>query len=98
MLRRRNLAKTDEVKISFVLPADDPRLPASVVGDFNEWDPETHPMRRRANGTFSATVTLRRGGQYAFRYRGADGHWFNDDDADGFVPNEFAGANCLLNT
>ena len=60
----------------------DNRIPASVVGDFNEWDPDADPMVRRSNGTFSAVVPLITGATYRFRYRSADGIWFNDDAAD----------------
>ncbi len=34
--------------------------------------------------------------QYEFRYRGADGSWFNDEHADDYVPNEFGGVNCIV--
>jgi hypothetical protein len=60
MLKRRKISGSNTVKVSFILPADDSRLPASVVGDFNEWDPDADPMVRRSNGTFSAVVRLNR--------------------------------------
>ena len=47
MLKRRRISGSNTVKVSFILPADDSRLPASVVGDFNEWDPDADPMARR---------------------------------------------------
>ena len=43
-----------------------------------------------------AVVTVAGGRQYQFRYRGANGTWFNDDRADDYVPNEFGGVNCLI--
>ena len=88
MIKRRKITGTTIVKVSFVIAADDGRLPASVVGDFNEWDPTSDPFRRRSNGTASAVVSLQTGASYRFRYRSASGSWFDDDAADGYEANE----------
>jgi hypothetical protein len=40
------------------LPTDDETEPVSVVGDVNDWTPRSHPLRRRSDGTRSATITL----------------------------------------
>jgi hypothetical protein len=37
-------------------------------------------MRRRSNGTRSASVTLPPGTRVRFRYLGTNAHWFNDPD------------------
>jgi 1,4-alpha-glucan branching enzyme len=68
------------VKVTFALPLGQTAGRCSVVGDFNEWQPDTHPMRRRANGTRSASVTVPRGTSIRFRYLGENGHWFNDPE------------------
>jgi 1,4-alpha-glucan branching enzyme len=68
------------VKVTFALPADGPAAGCSVVGDFNEWKPGLHQLRRRSNGTRSASVTLPLGTRTRFRYLGNNGHWFNDPD------------------
>lgn len=98
MLRRRSKKGTNQVLVTFVLPGDDPRLPATVVGEFNGWDPAAHPMRRRSNGTWSASATLEKNSRYRFRYRGEDGTWFNDDSADGHVPNGYGSTDCVIST
>lgn len=82
MIKTQKLQKTGETKITFVLPAEDDRLPASVVGDFNGWDPMAHPLRKRSNGTASVAVVIPAGEQYEFRYLGANDRWF-DEDPDG---------------
>jgi hypothetical protein len=51
------------------------------VGDFNDWDPFAHPLRRRANGTRSAAVTVRAGSTLYFRYLAEGGQWFDDESA-----------------
>jgi 1,4-alpha-glucan branching enzyme len=96
MIKRRKVSGSRTVKVSFILPADDPRLPASVAGDFNEWNPEASPMVRRGNGTFSAVVPLDAAGTYRFRYRSADGTWFNDDAADGYQRNPHGTTDCIV--
>ena len=96
MLKRRKISGSNTVKVSFILPAEDPGLPASVVGDFNEWDHSADPLIRRSNGTFSAVVPLIEGATYRFRYRSAAGLWFNDESADGYEPNALGSNDCLI--
>ena len=96
MLKRRKISGSNTVKVSFILPADDSRLPASVVGDFNEWNPKADPMVRRSNGTFSAVVPLIVDATYLFRYRSEDGTWFNDEAADDYEPNAHDSTDCLI--
>jgi 1,4-alpha-glucan branching enzyme len=86
VIRRTRVAKTDDVKVTFVLPVDDPAGPVSVVGDFNEWRPGATVLAKRANGTRSAAVTLPTGSRVRFRYLGDNGHWFDDPDADRVEP------------
>ena len=67
------------VRVTFALPRDTPSGAVSVVGDFNDWDPFAHPLRRRANGTRSATVTVTAGRTLHFRYLAEGGIWFDDE-------------------
>lgn len=78
---RTNRGKNETVKVTFVLPVEEPAGPVSVVGDFNEWRPGAHELRKRSNGTRSAAVEVTRGTTMCFRYLGADGFWFDDPDA-----------------
>ena len=55
---------------------------ASVVGNFNDWQPHRHPMIRRQDGTLTTTVLAASGSTLHFRYLGTDGWWFDDNDAD----------------
>ncbi|MEA5153599.1 isoamylase early set domain-containing protein [Raineyella sp.] len=82
MLRLARDRKTDALRLTFALPADAVTGKVSVVGDFNNWTPCTHVLRRRSNGTVSAAVTVRPGSTLRFRYLGEHGHWFDDPDAD----------------
>ena len=67
------------VRVTFALPTDRPGGAVSVVGDFNDWDPFAHPLRRRTNGTRSAAVTVRTGSTLRFRYLAEGGIWFDDE-------------------
>jgi 1,4-alpha-glucan branching enzyme len=67
------------VRVTFALPADEPDAAVSVVGSFNDWNPFAHPLRRRANQTRSAAVTVPAGSTLHFRYLAEGGVWFNDD-------------------
>jgi 1,4-alpha-glucan branching enzyme len=70
------------VRVTFVLPAAEPAGAVSVVGDFNDWNPYAHPLRKRANGIRSAVVTLPAGTTLHFRYLAEGGVWFDDETAE----------------
>ncbi|HEX5402267.1 MAG TPA: isoamylase early set domain-containing protein [Pseudonocardiaceae bacterium] len=74
----RGTGKT--VKVTFVLPAEEPSGRVSVVGEFNDWQPGTHELRKRSNGTRSVSVQVEDGSTVCFRYLGEGGFWFDDPD------------------
>ena len=96
MLKRQNLKKDQMVKVTFVVPADIPN--AQVAGDFNEWNTSVLPLKKRSNGTRSASVKLNQGQKYTFRYISEDGSWFNEEEADGYEPNIHGSENCIVLT
>ena len=79
MIKTTKPGRDGTVRITFALPADEPSGAVSVVGDFNDWDPFAHPLRRRANGTRSAVVTVPVGATLRFRYLAEGGIWFDDE-------------------
>ena len=87
--------KGDKVKVTFTLPADQPDGKVAVAGDFNDWDPSATTLRKRGEKR-TATVTLEPGRKYAFRYRTADGRWFNDDGAHAYERNEYGEDNAII--
>jgi hypothetical protein len=72
-------ARNGTVRVTFVLPTNEPSGAVSVVGDFNDWNPFAHPLRKRANGTRSAAVDVKVGTTVRFRYLAEGGMWFNDE-------------------
>jgi hypothetical protein len=78
MIRRKKAATGTTV--TFTLDDTVPG-PVSVVGDFNDWTPGSHVLRKRSNGTRSVAVTLP-AGEVRFRYLADGGVWFDDPQAD----------------
>jgi len=88
----------DGIKLTFSLSLADTPVPVSVLGDFNGWDPHAHPLKKRANGTRSASVVVPSGAAFAFKYLADGGTWFNDIEADGHVANEYGEVNSVVHT
>jgi 1,4-alpha-glucan branching enzyme len=84
------------VKVTFALSADEIAQPVSVLGDFNNWDPHAHPMKKRSNGTCSAVVEVPAGSAFRFKYLSADGTWFCDPEAEAVVHDEYQVVDSLL--
>jgi 1,4-alpha-glucan branching enzyme len=76
-------------RVTFELPAQVDADTVALCGEFNEWDAAKHPMKRRKDGSFSITISLKPGNEYRFRYLVDGERWENDWDADKYVPNEF---------
>jgi 1,4-alpha-glucan branching enzyme len=79
MVKTAKLRRDGMIRVTFTLPTGEPAGPVSVVGDFNGWDPLAHPLRRRANRTRSASVTVPAGSTFRFRYLADGGRWFDDE-------------------
>lgn len=80
-------------KVTFVL--DDEVGHVSVVGDFNDWDPLAHPLRRRRNGTRSVTIEVGTG-RHAFRYLADGGAFFDEPEADAIEANGYGDTHSLI--
>jgi len=67
----------------------------AVVGDFNDWSPNRHPMSSDPAG-WSCTVTLPIGRRYRFRYLLDGERWENDWQADEYVDNDHGGQDSVI--
>ncbi len=87
-LKKQYLKSKVICKVTFYLPkeAAENAETANLVGSFNNWTLNTHPMQRLKNGDFKTTIELRPDSEYEFRYL-LDGHkWINDWHADKYIP------------
>ena len=91
MAIKKQVIKTKPVvKVTFSIEAKEANT-ASVVGDFNNWNPAEGTLSKQKTGTFKATFDLPKDNSFEFKYL-VDGAYVNDPEADSFAYNEFAGA------
>jgi len=67
----------------------------SLVGDFNGWDPSATPMRRGADGRWTASVPLALG-SYTYAFVVNDTTWIADPNAPRAPRSEFGSAGSVL--
>jgi len=93
-IKKQYLKSKPVCKVTFTVPAKEAKKVA-VVGTFNDWNAEEAQLRKLKNGTFKGTIDLPSDRSYEFRYL-VDGEYQNDEQADKFVWNDFAGTNNAL--
>lgn len=94
MLKKSYSKSGRSCRVTFKLPTEAEQ--AALLGEFNAWNPEANPMKRRKDGTFSVTVSLDAGQEYRFRYLIDGKEWTNDDYPDAVVLNRFGDEDCLV--
>ncbi len=95
---KKNYKETDQKKVchvTFKLPANVNASSAHLLGEFNDWDPTIHPMKRLKDGGFSVSLTLSPG-IYRFRYLLDGERWENDWEADSYMPNEYGSEDSVV--
>jgi 1,4-alpha-glucan branching enzyme len=86
MKTKRKRTNTADRRIEFRLRGLSARE-ASIVGDFNQWEGNAHPMHKDESGVWTQTVLLSPG-RYEYRIY-ADGQFLNDPN------NPLTCANCF---
>ncbi|NCT09583.1 MAG: glycoside hydrolase [Flavobacteriia bacterium] len=89
-IKKQFLKSKPVCKVTFSIQAENAENVA-VVGSFNDWSETATPLKKLKNGTFKETMDLESGVTYEFRYL-VDGHYVNDEEADSYAWNDFAGA------
>ncbi|MCU0538390.1 MAG: isoamylase early set domain-containing protein [Desulfobacterales bacterium] len=80
-------------RIEFVL--DSPQAKQVILmGDFNQWDPKVHPMKKDSGGLWRRRVMIHPG-RYEYRFW-VDGEWVNDPQNPERCPNCFGSENNLI--
>lgn len=94
---KKSYSKTGKsCRVTFKIPAELGAEEAAVLGEWNEWSAESHPMTKRKDGSLSTTVSLDAGKEYRFRYLLDGQRWENDEQADDLVYNRFGSQDCVL--
>jgi 1,4-alpha-glucan branching enzyme len=89
---RKNNLKQNTKKILFSLKADNAKK-VSLVGEFNNWNPDADPMRRDENDTWTKAKILSPGNiEYKFW---VDGQWIQDPENLRTCPNCFGTQNSI---
>lgn len=87
-IKKQVLKSKPVAKVTFAVPTATLSTDAenvSVVGDFNNWSAEEHPLKKQKDGSFKATFEFETGKEYQFRYLINGMIWENDSEADKFV-------------
>jgi 1,4-alpha-glucan branching enzyme len=89
-IKKKYLSDAGKCKVTFSLPSElaENAKSAKVVGEFNNWDPEGSPMKKRS-GKFSLTLELESNKEYQFRYLIDGEKWAADPEADDQAPSPF---------
>ncbi len=97
---KKQYLKTKPVcKTTFRIPeeAGKPVKTAHIVGEFNDWDLFSTPMKKLKSGAFTTTLDLEIGREYQFRYLLDSEIWENESDADKSTPTPFGdGENSVI--
>ena len=99
-ISKQFLKNKPECKVKFTLSAEeaDDASCVALVGDFNNWDIHSTPMKKQKNGSFSVTLNLPAGQKVSFRYLADETRWLNDSAADSYEFCSYALAdNSILN-
>ena len=89
-IKKQYLKSKPICKVTFSIDAEEAKK-VSVVGSFNDWNAKKAPLKKLKNGTFKGTVDLEKDNTYEFKYI-VDGAYLNDDSADSYAWNDYAGA------
>lgn len=90
--------KKGVVKVTFELPSAIEAQQAVVVGEFNDWNPDATPMKRKKDGSFSAALNLESGKEYRYKFYLDGARWENDPQPDRLVQNIFGTQDSVLLT
>lgn len=97
MIAKKVSPKGKSVRVTFELPADAAENSAAVVGSFNEWNADEHPMKfNKKKGVWTTSVSFKPGETVEFRYYIDESEWRNDADADSYSQTPFFSENSVL--
>ncbi|MBG0788320.1 MAG: isoamylase early set domain-containing protein [Anaerolineaceae bacterium] len=96
MLKKSYTKGGAKCRVWFYLPAEVEAETACLVGEFNNWDRNANPMKKKKDGTFYTVLTLDVGQAYQYRYCLDGERWENDWEADFYTPNDHGTENSVV--
>jgi len=94
MVRIKTRQEIKRRKVTFLLENADANE-VFLIGDFNKWNPKSHPMRSDENGAWVRNVLIPPG-EYEYKFI-VDGQWKEDLQNDQLNPNCFGTYNNIIN-
>ena len=98
-VKKQYLKRKPVCKVTFRLNKKQAKSARTVhiVGEFNNWNVSSTPMKKVRKGAFHTVIDLEKGREYQFRYLLDGTNWVNDSDADRYVPTPYGDAeNCVV--
>ena len=97
-LEKKYLKARPACKVTFVLPKDaaPDAETVCILGEFNNWSQDAHPMKRQKDGSFTITLELDTGRSYRFRYIIDGWKYENDWFADRYETNPYGGEDSVV--
>lgn len=93
----KNYTKTGtKCRVTFKTPVEVEAHTIDLCGEFNQWEPGSHSMKKLKDGSFSLTVVLDAGHEYRFRYLLDGERWENDWAADGYLANNYGSEDSIV--
>lgn len=90
-IQKQFLKSKPECKVTFSVAFNQAET-VQVAGAFNNWSAEKLPLKKLKNGTFKGSINLPVNSKYEFKYLVNNESWVNDEAADNYIWNEFAGS------
>ena len=93
----KNYSKTKKsCRVTFRYTTETEVDTIQLLGEFNQWGKDGHDLKKRKDGTYSVTLSLKAGQDYRFRYLIDGNEWQNDENADNYVYNPFGTKDAVL--
>ena len=96
MIKKSYTTTGRSCRVTFELPSELNAQTACLCGDFNQWDRNSHPMKRGKDGSFTLTISLKPKQYYRFRYLLDGERWENDGAADSYIANPFGSEDSVV--
>jgi 1,4-alpha-glucan branching enzyme len=82
-------------RVTFAVTLEPSTERVTVVGDFNAWNPEAHPLEKVERGGWQTVIELEEGTSYQYRYLVNGRDWYTDADC-AVCANPFGSENNVL--